>query len=71
MENAWLALDIGCIECGEESAVLGLFATEKEAEAVCIAAEEEQSKNWHGQHDFWSTRLPNFTAEGSQEGGKP
>lgn len=26
--------DIGCIECGKESAVVGLFDTEKEANAA-------------------------------------
>ena len=48
----WLAFDIGCIECGEDSAVIGVFSTKEFAEAACKVAEEEQAKNWHGQHSM-------------------
>ena len=36
----WLAFDVGCIECGEASSVIGLFATREEALAACIPFEE-------------------------------
>jgi hypothetical protein len=49
LKKYFLAFDIGCIECGEESKPLGLFATETEADKVAEAA---QKKHWKGQHDF-------------------
>lgn len=48
----FLAFDIGCLECGESSQVLGVFNTEIEAEACCDKAHELQSLNWTGQHHF-------------------
>ena len=50
MIKRWLVFDIGCIECGEESGVIGTFDTEKEADNVADAAEHLQEKNWTGQH---------------------
>jgi len=41
----YLAMDIGCIECGQESAVIGIFATEQEAEAA-IEAYLQPGTNW-------------------------
>jgi hypothetical protein len=32
MSKRYLAMDIGCIECGEESAIIGMYATREEAE---------------------------------------
>lgn len=48
----YLAFDIGCIECGESSAVIGLYKTKKGARNACDRAEEAQSKDWHGQHSM-------------------
>lgn len=48
----FLAFDVGCLECGESSATLGLFATAEEAHAKCDAAKKAQEADWHGQHDF-------------------
>ncbi|WP_420465577.1 hypothetical protein [Panacagrimonas sp.] len=48
----WLAFDIGCIECGQESRALGLHLTKQAAEAVCESARIEQEADWHGQHSF-------------------
>lgn len=48
----WLAFDIGCIECGESSAVIGTFDTEDEAHAAADVARLAQAENWHGQHSF-------------------
>lgn len=33
----WLAFDIGCIECGETSEVIGVFLTREAAEAAVEA----------------------------------
>ena len=48
----YVAVDIGCIECGESSAVLGIFKKEEDAQAVCDKAEVTQKANWTGQHYF-------------------
>ena len=48
----YVAMDIGCIECGEPSNCLGLFRDKTEAEMVLREAAERQSENWHGQHEF-------------------
>lgn len=52
MDKLFVAVDIGCIECGEESAVLGVFTTEEKAEAVLNDHRIRQNKNWRGQHSF-------------------
>lgn len=48
----YVAVDIGCIECGERSQCLGIFTDKSRAEAVLLTAKEEQEKNWRGQHSF-------------------
>lgn len=46
----WLAFDIGCIECGEGSDVIGLYETEEAATAACDDARKTQGEDWNGQH---------------------
>jgi len=48
----YLAFDIGCLECDQESKPLGLFFTEEEAKKICEDAEKKQKEDWHGQHSF-------------------
>ena len=48
----YVVVDIGCIECGEPSGVLGIFTNEEEAEKVAEKYAEIQSNNWSGQHHF-------------------
>jgi hypothetical protein len=48
----YVAVDIGCIECGEESSVLGVFVNKKDAEKVIADAAKRQRENWTGQHSF-------------------
>ena len=48
----WLAMDIGCLECGEPSGVVGVFATEEEATLACEAAAAHHKADWHGEHCF-------------------
>ena len=48
----YVAVDIGCIECGEDSAVLGIFTSLEVANTVCNDHGERQAKSWHGQHCF-------------------
>lgn len=56
----FVAVDIGCIECGEDSDVLGIFTTKEQAEKACNEAGDKQSKNWRGQHNFevFEAQLP-------------
>ena len=52
MSKVFVAIDIGCLECTPESAVLGIYPTKERAEEICSVAAEEYEKDWHGQHDF-------------------
>lgn len=52
MPNLFVAVDIGCIECGESSAVLGVFTDEEKAREVLKEHIARQDKNWCGQHSF-------------------
>lgn len=54
----FVAVDIGCIECGEQSSVLGVFDNEEAAELVRDKAQKKQSKEWKGQHDFQVFEVP-------------
>lgn len=50
----YLAFDIGCIECGEESNVIGLYPTKKEAEQAIVdyldGGTHWGKTGWIGQH---------------------
>lgn len=54
----WLVVNIGCIECGVSSAVVGLF--EDEAEARLVAERLARSHSWRegGQNSFEIFALP-------------
>lgn len=54
----YLVFDIGCLECGEESSIVGVFSNKKNAEKARNKAEEKQKKNWTGQHSFEIFELP-------------
>ena len=46
------AFDLGCIECGQPSAVLGVFMSRDEANLAAEHAKRVQRENWLGQHYF-------------------
>ena len=48
----WMVFNIGCIECGVSSAVVGLYETECEAAAVADACEKELHWREGGQNSF-------------------
>lgn len=55
----FLAMDIGCIECGESSEVLGIFLTQEEADIKC---EEMYKLGWRGGQHFYEVfevEIPN------------
>lgn len=52
MSKQWLVFNIGCIECGVSSDVVGLYATEAEAENVACLLGGELSWREGGQNSF-------------------
>ena len=48
----YIVVDIGCIECGEASAILGIFDNKERAEEVKEKYAIIQGNNWTGQHHF-------------------
>jgi len=48
----FMVFDIGCLECGEPSDIVGFFTTTDEAVLRATDAEKEQKEDWHGQHAF-------------------
>lgn len=48
----YLVMDIGCLECDEESNIVCFADTLEEAEDAARRAAERQAKNWTGQHEF-------------------
>lgn len=48
----YVAVDVGCLECGEESYVLGVFDREEDAVMVAEECASAQNAHWGGQHDF-------------------
>jgi hypothetical protein len=48
----FVAVDIGCIECGEETNVLGVFINRQKAQSVLNKHKKRQNNNWVGQHSF-------------------
>ncbi len=48
----YVLVDIGCIECGEESAVIGIYINKKKAQRIKREHEKRQRENWCGQHYF-------------------
>lgn len=70
-EILFVAVDVGCIECGEDSAVLGVFVSRAKAEAVCAEHKERQAEEWHGQHSFRVFEVDGIGAEHRAEYGYP
>ena len=56
----FLVFDIGCIECGESSAVVGIYATQPEAQAALVsrAGNEDGGYFSSGQHEVGIFELP-------------
>ena len=51
-QKLYVAVDVGCIECGEETSVLGVFTDPIKAEQVCDEHSDRQAENWNGSHSF-------------------
>ena len=50
--SKYIVVDIGCIECGEPSCILGIFTDKEKAYKVRDKYKEIQSNYWSGQHYF-------------------
>lgn len=48
----YVLVDIGCIECYQESNVIGIFTNKALAEQAKTNHELRQKQNWHGEHCF-------------------
>lgn len=48
----WLLMNIGCIECGVSSNVVGIFKTEAEAQALADILLEKADWREGGQNDY-------------------
>jgi hypothetical protein len=47
-----VGVDIGCIECGESSALVAINIDRSKVQRALKRAEERQAANWQGQHSF-------------------
>jgi hypothetical protein len=75
VEGKYLVFDIGCIECGEESSVVGIYNTQEEAEKAKEEYFEPDTdwgkEEWHGQHHIEIFKLnSNPNAEGEDNHGE-
>lgn len=48
----YMVFDVGCIECGESSEIVGFYDLLATAKTAKTKAEVKQEKDWHGQHEF-------------------
>lgn len=51
-------MNIGCIECGVKSDVVGVFTDEKIAEDIAARCAEKYSWRQHGRNEFEIFELP-------------
>lgn len=54
----WAVVNVGCIECGVSSKLVGVFATRAEAEAVEAACDRLFGWREGGQNAFYTFELP-------------
>ncbi len=52
LEKRWLVMNIGCIECGVSSDVVGVYTTKEEADKVAAACAKELGWREGGQNSF-------------------
>ena len=48
----YILVDIGCIECGESSRIIGVFNNIEKAYVIRDKCHDIQRKHWTGQHYF-------------------
>jgi hypothetical protein len=50
--NRWMVFNVGCIECGVSSGVVGFYMTEDEAKSVAAVLNDKLSWRDGGQNNF-------------------
>jgi len=58
MKDVWIVVNIGCIECGVSSAIVGAFADNAEAETIAERLNETHSWREGGQNSFEVFPMP-------------
>jgi hypothetical protein len=53
----WIVVNIGCIECGVSSNLVGVFETEQQADEIVDKLENEASWRQGGQNSYQTFRL--------------
>lgn len=54
----WIVVNIGCIECGVSSNIVGVFTTEEKAEQVSKACDEKYGWREEGDNHFEVFPMP-------------
>jgi hypothetical protein len=52
LPKPWMVFNVGCIECGVSSDVVGFYSTEEEAKQIAQACEDELNWRQGGQNSF-------------------
>jgi len=52
MEPLYIVVNIGCIECGVSSDIVGVYENKEEADQICSKCHELYSWRQNGQNDF-------------------
>lgn len=50
--SKWILVNIGCIECGVSSKIVGVFSSKERAEELANRLYESHKWRDHGQNDF-------------------
>ena len=53
----YAVIDVGCIECGESSGLVGVFTDKKIADMVADDCIKIQRLNWRGEHMFYVWKI--------------
>lgn len=53
-EQRWIAIDVGCIECGESSALIGVYISKDLADAACAKYAEVDERDGDGYYGFFT-----------------
>ena len=57
-DEQWIVINIGCIECGVSSAIVGVFADRERAKAVAKMCLSNHHWREGGQNDYIVLKLP-------------
>ena len=56
--KTWVVVNIGCIECGVSSAIVGVFTDKDHAESVAALCDQEYNWREGGQNEFHVFEMP-------------